>query len=85
MEIGDTKKILRLDLPSTNERDLISTRLNPNFTGRETELEQLHSRLWAQACGRQCVVLKVEVAGLGWLLPDAAPCRVQTLPVGPTL
>lgn len=40
-------------------------RRNPNFTGRDTELEKLQSRLSAQDRGRQRVVVKVEVAGMG--------------------
>jgi hypothetical protein len=37
---------------------------NPNFTGRDTELTQLHSRFLAQDLGRKAVI-KVEVIGMG--------------------
>jgi tetratricopeptide (TPR) repeat protein len=40
-------------------------RRNPNFTGRDTELEQLYRRLSAQDGSRQKVVAKLEVAGMG--------------------
>ena len=40
-------------------------RRNQNFTGRESEIEILHSKLSAQDSGRQRVVAKVEVAGMG--------------------
>ena len=40
-------------------------RRNPNFTGRENELEALRTRFSSQDMGRQRVVVKVEVAGMG--------------------
>ncbi len=40
-------------------------RRNPNFTGRDSELELLHQRLSAQDGGRQKAVAIVEVAGMG--------------------
>ena len=38
---------------------------NPNFTGREHELDELRSRFSDQDMGRQRIVSKVEVAGMG--------------------
>lgn len=40
-------------------------RRNPNFTGRDAELEQLYRRLSAQDGSRQKVVATLEVAGMG--------------------
>lgn len=40
-------------------------RRNPNFTGREHELDELRSRFSDQDMGRQRIVSKVEVAGMG--------------------
>ena len=40
-------------------------RRNPNFTGREKELDELQSRFSSQDMGRQRIVVKVEVAGMG--------------------
>jgi tetratricopeptide (TPR) repeat protein len=40
-------------------------RRNPNFTGRDNELEKLRAKLSAQDSGRQRVVAMVEVAGMG--------------------
>ena len=40
-------------------------RRNPNFTGRDHELDSIQSRLSSQDIGRQRVVAKLEVAGMG--------------------
>lgn len=38
---------------------------NPNFTGREDELDQLLSKFSSQEMGRQRIVVKAEVCGMG--------------------
>lgn len=40
-------------------------RRNPNFTGRERQLDELRSRFSSQDTGQQRTVVKVEVAGMG--------------------
>mmetsp|Transcript_15099 Transcript_15099/g.36250 ORF Transcript_15099/g.36250 Transcript_15099/m.36250 type:complete len:158 (-) Transcript_15099:414-887(-) len=40
-------------------------RRNPNFTGREHELDELLSRFSSQDMGRQRMIAKVEVTGMG--------------------
>lgn len=40
-------------------------RRNPNFTGRDVQLDTLRSKLLNQDKGKQRVVVRVEVAGMG--------------------
>jgi hypothetical protein len=40
-------------------------RRNPNFTGRDVQLDTLRSKLQNQDKGKQRVVVRVEVAGMG--------------------
>ncbi|KAL7542431.1 hypothetical protein ACHAXR_011824 [Thalassiosira sp. AJA248-18] len=40
-------------------------RRNPNFTGRERELDELRSRFSSQEMGRQRIVVRVEVVAMG--------------------
>jgi hypothetical protein len=59
--------LLRLIQLVTNLLDTCNCQIprrNPNFTGRDNELTQLHARFLSQDLGRKAVV-KVEVAGMG--------------------
>ncbi len=54
-------------------------RRNPNFTGRDHELEELQSRLSSLEMGGQRIVSKVEVAGMGGVGKTQLVAEVSSL------